>query len=64
MPKFIITRKRRAFLLLLTCICSFVAGAAIITIGALYHVNPTISFAGLFKLEPLLNLVTTAWASL
>ena len=63
MPFFAAIRKRKAFFLLLTCICLFVAGAAILTIGALYHVNPGISFAGLFKLEPYINLVSSVFVS-
>jgi hypothetical protein len=51
------TRSRKAFFLLLGCICFFVAGTAMLTIGALSHVNPKVSLAGLFKLEPLMNLV-------
>lgn len=64
MPKFVLSRKRKAFLLLLTCICFFIAGVAIITVGAVFHVNPTVTFAGLFRLEPLLDLVTKVWARL
>ena len=52
-------RKRKAFFLLLACICFFVAGIAVLTLGAVFHVNPNITFAGLFKLQPYINLVYT-----
>jgi hypothetical protein len=52
-------RKRKAFLLLLTCICFFIAGITVLTLGAVIHVNPKITFAGLFKLQPFINLVYT-----
>lgn len=53
--------KRKAFFLLFTCICFFIAGAALITVGALFHVNPKTNFAGLFKLQPLVNLVSSVF---
>jgi hypothetical protein len=52
-------RKRKAFLLLLACICFFIAGVTVLTVGAVFHVNPGINFAGLFKLQPFINLVYT-----
>jgi hypothetical protein len=50
-------RNRNAYLLLVMCVLCFVSGIAIITIGALHHVNPQLSFSGLFKLESYRNLV-------
>ena len=52
-------RKRNTFFLLVACICFFVAGIAVLTLGAVFHVNPTITFASLFKLQPYINLVYT-----
>lgn len=52
-------RKRKAFLLLVASICFFVAGIMVLTLGAVYHVNPTVTFAGLFRLQPFINLVYT-----
>ncbi len=52
-------RKRKAFLLLLASICFFVAGVAVLTLGAVFHVNPKITFAGLFKIQPFINFVYT-----
>lgn len=51
------SRKRKAFYLLLACICFFITGIAVLTLGAVVHVNPNITFAGLFKLQPYINLV-------
>ncbi len=48
---------RKAFYLLLACICFFVTGIALLAFGAVKHVNPEITFAGLFKLQPYINLV-------
>lgn len=53
-------RSRKAAFLLISCICFFIAGALVLLIGALSHANPQVgSFAGLFKWEPLMNLVTS-----
>jgi hypothetical protein len=51
------SRKRKAFYLLLVGICFFITGLAVLTLGAVLHVNPNITFAGLFKLQPYINLV-------
>ncbi|WP_118973966.1 hypothetical protein [Taibaiella koreensis] len=55
-------RKRKAFYLLLACICFFATGVAMLTLGAVVHVNPKITFAGFFKLEPYMNVVSTIFA--
>lgn len=61
MPGKVISSKSRngkAVYLLISCICFFVAGALVLLIGALSHANPQVgSFAGLFRWEPLMNLV-------
>jgi len=44
-------------LLLLAGICFFVAGLAVLAFGAVQHVHPTLTFAGLLRLNPLINLV-------
>jgi len=51
------SRKRRTLLLLLASICFFIAGIAVLALGAVYHNNPTTTFAGLFRLRPLVDLV-------
>lgn len=56
-PKATLKRKRKAFYLLLACICFFVTGLSMLTLGAVIHVNPQITFAGFFKPEPYINLV-------
>lgn len=50
-------RKRKAFYLLLACICFFVAGVAVLTYGAVVHVNPDFTLAGLFRWQPYINVV-------
>lgn len=53
-------RSRKAAYLLISCICFFIAGALVLLIGALSHANPQVgTFAGLFKWEPLMNLVAS-----
>lgn len=53
-------RRRKAAYLLISCICFFIAGALVLLIGALSHANPQVgNFAGLFKWEPLMNLVAS-----
>ena len=57
-------RSRKAAYLLISCICFFLAGALVLLIGALSHANPQIgSFVGLFKWEPLMNLVASVTTS-
>ncbi|WP_118952360.1 hypothetical protein [Taibaiella helva] len=55
-------RKRKALYLLLACVVFFTAGLAMLTLGAVVHVNPRITFAGFFKLEPYMNVVSTLFA--
>jgi|GEM_PF-1758493 len=50
-------KRRKTFLLLLAGICFFVAGLAVLAFGAVQHVHPTLTFAGLLRLNPLINLV-------
>ncbi len=52
-----ISRERKTFFLLLCCIICFVTGLAVLTVGALAHVNPNENFAGLFRWDKLMNLV-------
>ncbi|PSK94272.1 hypothetical protein [Taibaiella chishuiensis] len=54
------SRSTKAVYLLVSCICFFVAGALVLLIGALSHANPQVgNFAGLFRWEPLMNLVAS-----
>lgn len=57
-------RGRKAVYLLISCICFFVAGALVLLVGALSHANPQVgSFTGLFRWEPLMNLVASVTLS-
>jgi len=50
-------RQRQAFYLLLACVFFACLGLAILFFGALSHINPNVSIAGLFSRESFMNLV-------
>jgi hypothetical protein len=48
---------RNTIYLLAACLFFLCAGIIVIVLGAISYANPTVTFAGLFKLEPFLHLV-------
>jgi len=52
-----LSRERKAFFLLLCCIACLGAGFAVLTVGALAHVNPDENLVGLFHWDKFMKLV-------